>query len=291
MAEFTLEDVSLPESAFNILEIHITPRSGDRERTVAILLSCIPQLMQDVDTLRTEHAIKVNHLQEPDIIVSNNKWVIQKDRVAGEVLFPIYTCRLPLDLRPLLTKYRLSPRWTNSLLSLILYGFIVLPWESSVQVKLDTDYQNWFSVRPGTTSDFIEIQPITGKLPSLLRAINPQASTGLKQPIIEQKPMKLTITITEQMSQTELREFIRTSIDVKNKLARLPKTPYPRATASLVWGHHVWAYKEFINPVGSIGEVEKWLNSVYGSTIEVPESRLLAKQYERFQRAKDNFMP
>lgn len=291
MAEFTLEDVSLSESAFTILEIQITPRSLDRERTVAILLSCTPQLMQDVDSLRMEHAIKVNQLKEPDIVVFENKWVIQNDKVAGEILFPIYTCRLQLDLRPLLTKYRLSPRWTNSLLSLILYGFMVLPWESAIQIELDTDHQERFSVRPGTTSGFIDIQPVSDKLPSLLRALQQQTSTGFKQNVKERKALKLVITISEQMSQTELREFIRTSIDVKNKLAKLPKTPYPRATASLIWGHRVWAFKEFIKPAGGFGEAEKWLNSVYGSTIEVPETRLLAKQYERFRSARDNFMP
>lgn len=294
MKGFDFEDISLHESAFKVYVAgELDNSSSEKDRIVGILLSCIPELSEDIDALRIQHYIVTKDLLQGLKRSIDQHIIIQDEQIIAQILFPDRLTKIALDIRPLLTKYKLSLRWTNSLLTVILYDFLFVPWKPAVEIELNSDLSFKLTPVTGVTTSFRHFPTQSAASISLAALINPNLTDALLAPPT-QVVKKLVITVSERMSPTALSEYIKNSKAVKSKLAKLPITPHPKLpqhSNSLYWGHLAWAYKEFLNPTASMNNIEKWLEVKFPENTDVPDSRSLATYYKRFIGARNNFLP
>lgn len=282
MNNLILSDVSLPEGAFNIYSFD---RAGTlchaKDRIVAVLLSCIPTFYDDILEIRKNLLIAIKPIHSDKL---------DKDILLDDVLMPdifLYLYKDPEllnSVKEVLVKYKLSERWFGGIISLVSYDILVLPIRSVITLSLSDNPIYAFSQQAFKSKNNTD-----NELSSLRRLLNPSDSMAFKKNIPIEK--QLTITINERMSITELSNWIKSNETLKNMLMKLEKTPYSgiRSDDVLTWGHHVCAYKEFVDYSSSIETIEHWLDSKLPG--DVPDSRKLDVYYKRFMKARNKFIP
>lgn len=291
---WVLRDVSLENSAFKIFKVGSSNGLAEKkDQTVAILISCIPELNIDLATIRAKFNTEKSYPAKPDLKhIKDNIYELEYDS-SGELLLPRFqVIDEEFALINILEKYKLSERWLNSIAALYRYGVFILPLNTKFKVELSNELIYKMNQLRSTKYKPLKARGGGSALDTLLgrdvEILHPETE------VIPKEALKLIITVSEQMSAAELGRLISKSNSVKNKLSKLNKTPYsymPPINNGLLWGHYVWAHKQYINSRDSMERIEKKLDESLGSNVIVPDARELGVFYKRFIMARQNFIP
>jgi hypothetical protein len=304
MGSYSFTVLSFPGALFGVYaSADFIIKNRERDSIVAKLLTCIPSFYDDILKLRVKHSIVVKSIVGDHSTHSNRRIAMSKD----EAFSLLYAAELDPDVevgvRSLLIKYKLSERWLDPLMSLVSYDVLVLPIEDIVSADLSDDPS--YLARQGLTllrktnrdRKWRDEHPINVKPADLLNLADFENKLAQSlNPETVPVRRKLIITVTEQISPTDLANWIKSSKDVKQQLTNLYKTPYSligKNGSALFWGHFVWVHKEFVaeSSDDGYGAAESWLTEQFANVIDVPGSRELGIYYRRFMRARNRFIP
>src|SRR3989344_7793324 len=139
--EFVLTDLSLRESAFKVYSVDGLNKLGqERDRTVAVLLSCIPSFYDDILSIRGKLSIIVKPIADIAKNKQGDKRLTLDMPSFGDAAYHHSSDpELLGEVRKVLSRYKLSERWLDAVLTLVHNDAVVLPSKNAITVNLSDD--------------------------------------------------------------------------------------------------------------------------------------------------------